>query len=60
MRSRIRTSYIGNGKEDVLMKYLHGHDEKREAIEYLTKEQFKVIPMLALNEVSLYIFFNLV
>lgn len=51
MRSRIRTTYISREKK-IVLKYLHGQDENKEALEYILNDEYRVLPVLALNEVS--------
>lgn len=51
MRSRIRTTYISREK-NIVLKYLHGQDENKEALECILNDACRVLPVLALNEVS--------
>lgn len=55
MRSRIRTSYMVNGDENISIKYLHGHghEENKEIVKCKVENNCKVVPFLALNEVSI-------
>lgn len=52
MRSRIRTSYVVSGKQRVIVNYLHEEGGNKELSFMEMKDDSRVLPVLALNEVS--------